>query len=187
MSAVVGPCYAPRDYAGFWRRTLALVLDAIFLLLVRAMMFLGWYFGVPGAQEDRASLAWPAIGWWLIALVYLFGFRFTTRGTPGYRLVGIRYAYILAGEPPWQAIALRSLAAILLWWLFALDHFWILFDARKQAWHDKVSGFYVVKRKAQPIGTERVVQRVTNFLGMTFVSLEPASGDERAPRPADGA
>jgi uncharacterized RDD family membrane protein YckC len=109
------------------------------------------------------------------ALVYLIGFRFSMKGTPGYRVVRIRYAYALSGEPAWYSIAFRSVLAIFLMWIFALDHFWILFDRRKQAWHDKVSGFYVVKSGAQPIKTQRVVQRMVNFMMFTFVVWEPAA------------
>ena len=71
---------------------------------------------------------------------------------------------------------LRSLSAVFLMWFFALDHFWILFDERKQAWHDKVSSFYVIKRYAQPIGTRRIVQGITNIFGLTFICMEPAAG-----------
>jgi uncharacterized RDD family membrane protein YckC len=67
------------------------------------------------------------------ALIYFFGFRFLTNGTPGYRIVRIRYAYMLSGEPPWMSIAFRSFLAGFLMWVFALDHLWILFDERKQA------------------------------------------------------
>jgi hypothetical protein len=53
-------------------------------------------------------------------------------------------------------------------WFFALDHFWILVDKRKQAWHDKMSGFFVVKRGSQPIGQCRMVPRVIGFMLLTF-------------------
>ena len=53
-----------------------------------------------------------------------------------------------------------------------------VFDERKQAWHDKVSGFYVVKRNARPIGTRRVVQRLIHFMMLTFVVFEPVDSDE---------
>ena len=85
----------------------------------------------------------------------------------------IRYAYMLSGRPSVTMLLYRSMMALFLLWFFALDHFWILFDERKQAWHDKVSGFYVVKCRAEPVGTVRVVRRVINFMMLTFVVWEP--------------
>ncbi len=107
------------------------------------------------------------------ALLYSLVFRMTPRGTLGYRTVGIRYAHMLSDRPAWTALAYRAAIALFLLWIFALDHLWILFNRHKQAWHDKVAGFYVVRTNAQPIGTRRVVRRVINFMMLTFVVWEP--------------
>ncbi len=114
--------------------------------------------------------------------VYLIGFRLTTGGTPGYRIIGIRYAYMLSGKADWTALAFRALAAVALTMFFSLNHIWILFDPHRQAWHDKITGFYVVKKSAKPSGTVQVVQRLVNFMMLTFVVWEPVT-DEPAGSP----
>jgi hypothetical protein len=43
-----------------------------------------------------------------------------------------------------------------------------------QTMRGKLSGFYVVKRRAEPIGTQRVVRRVIHFMTLTFEVWEPA-------------
>lgn len=125
-----GPVYKQSDYAGFWRRTAALLVDALLLLAVFYAASWGWYYLAPDAWITRDAYVRLNIGWYLLAAAYVLGFRFLQNGTPGYRLLGIRYAYALDGRPPWWAVALRSVAAVSLMWLFALDHFWILFDKR---------------------------------------------------------
>ena len=178
MTECFGPVYARGDYAGFIRRTVALVFDAALLIGARLALLWGWYLLAPAPWVTDRAYVWLDCAWLVAAAIYFFGFRFTMRGTPGYRLVGIQYAYMLDGKPPLPWVVLRSLLAGFLMCVFALDHIWIIFDERKQAWHDKVSGFYVVKRTARPLGTQKVVQRVINFMMLTFVVWEPAGSTE---------
>ena len=177
MSRELGPIYDKRDYAGFVRRTTALVIDTVILIALYAAVMMGWYTLAPVEWVTDAAHRWIVVVWWVFSFGYMFGFRFLERGTPGYRIMRIRYAYMFSRKPTMAPIMLRSLSAVFLMWFFALDHLWILCDERKQAWHDKVSSFYVIKRSAQPIGTRRIVQGVTNILGLTFICNEPAEGD----------
>ena len=182
MSQAIGPIYDRRDYAGFIRRTTAHVIDAAILFAIFAAVLLGWYGLAPAGWATDTANRWIEAGWCLFSFGYMFGFRFLERGTPGYRIMRIRYVYLFSRKPTRTAIMLRSLSAVFLMWFFALDHFWILFDERKQTWHDKISSFYVIKRAAQPIGTRRIVQGVTNIFGLTFICMEPAE-DRHGPEP----
>ena len=177
MSQEFGPNYDRRDYAGFVRPTAALVIDTVTLIAFYAAVMMGWDSLAPVGWMSEAAYGWITAGWYLFSFGYMFGFRFLERGTPGYRIMRIRYAYMFSRKPTMAPIMLRSLSAVFLMWFFALDHLWILCDERKQTWHDKVSSFYVIKRSAQPIGTRRIVQGVTNILGLTFICNEPAAGD----------
>lgn len=180
MSEQTGPIYSPEAYAGFIRRTLALAIDAAILVTLWVTLPWLWYSSAPPVWVTMESYVWLYAGLIVFAFAYLFGFRLTTGGTPGYRIVRIRYAYMLSGRPSLATIMFRSILALFLLWFFALDHLWILFDERKQAWHDKVSGFYVVKCSAQPVGTTRIVQRVINFMMLSFVVWEPLHGQAGA-------
>jgi uncharacterized RDD family membrane protein YckC len=174
MSELIGPVYARKDYAGFMRRTAALVLDTAIVLtasiVISTVLSLTL---VPDGSEEEMGALWATgsiVGW----IVYMLGFRLSEKGTPGYRIVGIRYEYMFSERPTILARLFRSVSAVALMIFFALDHIWILFDERKQAWHDKVAGFYVVKCEARPIGTQRIVRRVFNSMAMTFFVWEPA-------------
>jgi uncharacterized RDD family membrane protein YckC len=59
----------------------------------------------------------------------------------------------------------RALWGVCLLLGFALDHIWILFDEHKQAWHDKIAGFYVVRGDAQPIAMVPMKRRLIGFMG----------------------
>jgi len=180
MSIQMGPIYDARDYAGFWRRTLAMAIDGIILFSGFLGTVLAWTIVAPDAWVTEQAYGRIFMSFFILGLLYSLGLRFTPEGTLGYRLVGIRYASMVDGKPPVWRILFRSVAAVALLTTFALDHIWILFDERKQAWHDKMSGFYVVKRRAQPLGTQQVVQRVINFMGVTFIVWEPAGADQHS-------
>lgn len=174
MSEQSGPIFAERDYASFWQRTTALIIDAVILLALWVLMAFAAAWIAPSAMDNDDAWDGLILVWWLVVIGYSLAFRMTSRGTLGYRLVGIRYAHMLSDRPPWTALAFRAVVALFLLWLFLLDHLWILFNRHKQAWHDKLAGFYVVRSRAAPIGTRRVVRRVVNFMMLTFVVWEPA-------------
>jgi uncharacterized RDD family membrane protein YckC len=176
MEAQLGPVYAKADYAGFFRRMLALLLDLCILLLTWSVPAIIVCLVYP--QAMHAGGRWLGLALLVLGLAYFFIFRLLERGSPGYRLVGIRYAYVLPGRPSKLWIVLRSLWALFLTMFFGLNHIWILFDPRKQAWHDKLSGFYVVRRRAQPISMQPIVQRLINFMGYTFIVWEPAADSD---------
>jgi uncharacterized RDD family membrane protein YckC len=173
MSERFGPIYATCDYAGFIRRSVALLLDGVILVAAWYVASYGWYYLAPAEWVTQRAYSLISAGWWLLSTVYVLGLRLTLRGTLGYRLVGIQYAYMLDEQPPWTALAFRATLAPVLLWFFALDHFWILVDKRKQAWHDKTTGFFVIKRGTQSIGQCRMVQRVIGFMLLTLTVWEP--------------
>lgn len=173
MSNAIGPVYARNDYVGFVRRTVALLLDVVILGLFVATSAATWETLAPDEWLDGPQHTFFVILVWLCLMAYLFGFRMTNRGTPGYRIMGICYAPMIDGESHAFSRVYRSAIAVFLLLFFALDHLWILFDPCRQALHDKLSGFYVVKRRAQPIGACRVNRRVINFFMLTFMVYEP--------------
>src|SRR5262245_21868759 len=145
MSASLGPVFARRDYAGFFRRTTALFIDAslLFGAFVVAIALI--------TPESRQWIGPIVAAWVLLSTTYMIGLRLTEGGTLGYRLMRIRYVYMLGGTPPFIMRVARALWAVFLLSSLAIDHFWILCDEHKQAWHDKIAGFYVVRCGAQPI------------------------------------
>ncbi len=185
MSLIDGPVYERGDYAGFIRRTVALVFDFLFLVFLYVVVPECWYEFAPAEWVTDESYVWVYYGLFLFAVAYCVGLRMTTGGTLGYRVMRIRYASMFDEKVTWMSVSYRALITIFLLWTFAFDHLWILFDKHKQAWHDKVSGFYVIKCKARPKGTQQVERRLINFMMLTFPVWEP-TGRSAVKSPGQG-
>ena len=174
MSQFFGPVFDRKDYAGFWRRSAALTVDCIILITVYVCISAYWYEVLPGSWVTETVAVNVEFGLFLFVLAYGFLFCLTDRGTIGYRIVGIRYAHMRSQDPDAIQILYRSAVTILMIRsMFLIDHLWVLFDPCKQTWHDKVSGFYVIRRKAQPIGTQQVAQSIVSCLALSFLVWEP--------------
>lgn len=127
--------------AGFIRRSAALIYDtmilaAIFLLVTAIALWLNGGTQVPAA--------------WLRSLflltTYAFYCWFWLHGgqTLGMRAWRLRLVDANDRSPTLRAVSVRFIAAIASWLACGLGHLWILFDARKRAWHDSISHTYVV-------------------------------------------
>jgi uncharacterized RDD family membrane protein YckC len=80
----------------------------------------------------------------LLLLAYHIAFWAWKGTTVGGIIVQLRVVRI-NGEPPRFTDALvRGLASIFSVAVVGLGFFWILRDAERQAWHDKIAGTYVV-------------------------------------------
>lgn len=171
-----GPVYASTDYAGFFRRTAALLFDVLLLILLLFVLLFAAALHTGEEELPSKTAVFCTAATLVCWVVYMLGMRMLERGTLGYRLMRIRYQSVVDGRPPLLARAYRSTLAFVFMFAFLalfLDHLWILFDERKQAWHDKMSGFYVIRKKARPIGSTPVQQRVINFMGLTLFVWEP--------------
>lgn len=80
----------------------------------------------------------------LVGVAYFVGF-WSTGATPGQRILGLRVV-TAAGTPPSVGRSLvRYLAAILSALVIFLGLIWVAFDPKKQSWHDKIAGTFVVR------------------------------------------
>jgi uncharacterized RDD family membrane protein YckC len=164
------------EYAGFWIRLLAYLIDLIPLLIISIVLFaplFGAFFDTVrdmpfprrgttlSAEEYRAlqeqmmrqmteAMApfYPAYGLsQLFSIAYYVGF-WTWRGqTPGMMLLGLRVARESDGIPPGLARSiLRYVGYFISAFVLFIGFIWIAFDSRKQGWHDKIAGTVVVRR-----------------------------------------
>jgi uncharacterized RDD family membrane protein YckC len=166
------------EYAGFWIRTGAYLIDVIPLFIVAMVLFIPIFvsigrvineipmppYGVsvysPEYQAYERALTermteamsgmYPIIGLiQVISIAYFVGF-WTWRGqTPGMMLLGLRVARDVDGTPPGLGRSiLRYVGYFLSWIAFFIGFIWVAFDSRKQGWHDKIAGTVVVRRSA---------------------------------------
>ena len=113
--------------ATFLSRLTAFVLDMILVMLTVLL------FGVDGGVFFLLLLAYHVVFW---------GWKGTTVGGIICQLRVVR----TDGTPLRVTEALvRALSSIFSIAVLGLGYFWILGDAERQAWHDKIAGTYVVK------------------------------------------
>lgn len=142
------------EYAGFWIRTLATVIDSILIMLITFPIFVytyGWaYFDV----EKTGFIAGPAdflISWMLPSIAVII-FWLKKQATPGKMVVGVKVVDAVTGNTisVGQAIG-RYLAYFVSLIPLGLGFVWIAFDSKKQGLHDKLAGTVVVKPKKDDI------------------------------------
>ncbi len=146
----------PTDRAGAATRALALGLDLLIVNLgfsglaavaaLIASAFTGNDNGVSSAALAAGTTLWFALG-----SLYLVGFWSLAGQTPGMRFVGIRLNVEGRGLRLGRSVK-RLIGMVLAVIPFGLGFLGILFDQRRRAWDDRLSGVDVVYE-----GNERAV------------------------------
>lgn len=135
------------EYAGFWSRTGAALIDGILILLITMPILIsiyGWeYLEAEGLVMGPADFL---ISWVLPALATVL-FWLYKNATPGKMAIKAQVVDAQTGHSisVGQAM-LRYLGYFLAILPLGLGIFWVAFDSRKQGWHDKIAGTVVVKR-----------------------------------------
>lgn len=145
-------------HAGFWFRLLAYLIDSVLLgvvlkagLLAAGFVF-GFFYGLiyKNNIDERTFVAMgEAIDVCLpIIMVYLWFALFESskwQATPGKRVLGLKVTTLDGGRvSPGQASG-RYWAKLLSVLPFCLGFLWIVWDEKKQGFHDHLSGCLVVK------------------------------------------
>ena len=156
-----GQPLVPVRVAGFWRRLVATFVDTVILLFTAGPLFYGLIqiTGNPGPLRGGLGLdgvlqflavdpidivLWcaPLLG---MAALYFILFIALSGRTPGQKLVGIRVINRAGGPPgPWRAM-LRLAGTALGLAPGGLGSLWMAFDREKRAFHDYLTGTYVVR------------------------------------------
>lgn len=147
------------EYAGFWTRVGASLIDTVLLFAITVPLLIAVY----GRQywEDSSLVLGPAdflISYVMPAvLVVLLWVRLSK--TPGKMAVGATIVDARTGGKPSTAqFIIRYLGYYVSTLPLGLGLIWVGFDPRKQGWHDKMAGTVVVRRKdgaAEPVRFER--------------------------------
>ena len=102
--------------------------------------------GKPDGALIAAAIALAVIGWLIVAFIYLRALGRSGQ-TWGRRIVGIKVIGETTGEPIGfgRALGRQLFAAFISGQIFYLGYLWMLWDDKKQTWHDKVVRSIVVK------------------------------------------
>lgn len=147
-------------YAGFWIRFIASVIDTILVSILIAPLIRFFFShnasvstsvfnsnGFSSYNFESLSAVSPLgnLIYTLVVLIVVVSFWLYRSATPGKMLLNLKIvdAKTGAGLTPGQSI-IRYLGYFVSTLFFCMGFIWAGFDPRKQAWHDKMAGTYVV-------------------------------------------
>jgi uncharacterized RDD family membrane protein YckC len=134
-------------YAGFWIRVLASLIDGVILFAVNFVIQM--VTGGPNVATDgtvTANGTAQALGQ-IAGIAYTVGFWGTKSATPGKMALGLMVVDQDGKEITWVKAILRYVGYFVSALPLGLGFIWAGFDAKKQGWHDKIAGTYVIYRK----------------------------------------
>lgn len=143
-------------YAGFFQRVFALLIDLVVLVIVNIVISLpiGVIFGLSGSGLSGTLRITVQIIGLVVFWVYFVFLTHKYGQTLGKRAMSIRVQKEVTGErldtvsTILREVVGRGLEAILSLVLIGiLGYFWMLWDDKKQTWHDKIAKSVVVKVK----------------------------------------
>lgn len=166
-----------RVLAGFWRRALAALLDALLVAVVAIAAEAGYLASTGSWEPDFSDPAQPIVGATVALAAVLYDLLLTWRigGTLGKRALGIRVAPREGGRPGFGQLLGRMLARVISLLPALLGFLWAGWDRRKQTWHDKLADTVVVRDDA-PVA--RPVAASANPEDLGTAMLPPSSGPE---------
>lgn len=150
------------EYAGFGRRILAYWVD--FLILFPVGLTIQQILGanpfamfqyetleqLQKAQQSGTNTI-PTLISLAIGLAYFLIMWVNYDGaTPGKRLMAIKIIRSDGSKLSYPSAFLRYIGYFVSAFVFGLGYLWMIWDKKKQAWHDKIAGTVVVKTDAQP-------------------------------------
>lgn len=141
------------EYAGFWMRLGAYLIDGIILSAVDWIIwiFFGLIIAAIAGGDERVSgavVAVSLIAWLLtiaVSIAYLVCFWQWRGQTPGKMALGIKIIKTDGSTLTWGSALIRFLGYIVSTVILYIGFIWIAFDGRKQGIHDKIAETYVVK------------------------------------------
>jgi uncharacterized RDD family membrane protein YckC len=141
------------EYAGFWARVGATLIDQLLLLLVTAYPLVKIYgkefFLPPSNAPFRLVRGWAdfLLSWVFPAAVILIFWHFFC-ATPGKMAIRATIVDARTGKKPsLLQFVLRYLGYFASLLPIGLGYFWIAWDKRKQGWHDKIAGTVVIRER----------------------------------------
>jgi uncharacterized RDD family membrane protein YckC len=195
-----------RIYGGFWRRLVAFGIDKIILYLVSLLLLATGIFALGRGGISLCRIAATGDlprGTGLFAFVYLVAmfitdmiyftwFHGSVGQTPGKMLLGLRVIQASGEKMTFGVAFLRWVGTLLSGLFLSLGYLWIVFDGRKQGWHDKIAVTLVIRTASEPSTALPVPSRplaeaaiIGQAAGVgTPAPADPACRPEAAPPPS---
>jgi len=135
-----------KEYAGFWIRTGAALIDLIIMIIV-IYVPLSFIYGADYWLGDKwVHGFWDLLLAYVLPVIATIWFWIRYLGTPGKMATNLEVVDAKTGNKLslGQAIG-RYFAYILAFLPLGLGVIWVGIDKKKQGWHDKLAGSVVIK------------------------------------------
>jgi len=139
-----------QNYAGFWIRLVARFIDWLILMSLAFVIILLPFFkhGIIPTYEQNVSISSLILilFWFIIAIVYDIYFIKKYNATPGKMIMRIKVIKVDNSNITWGDSILRWFIYRIGsgWWVLFLGALWVIWDKKKQGWHDKVANTLVI-------------------------------------------
>ena len=144
------------EYAGFWIRVWASVIDTLLLGIVVYPLLTAIYGDAYWEGTNFVHGPLDFLISWVLPAVAVIAFWMARQATPGKMAIAARIVDANTGNNPSTGqLLIRYLGYFVSCIPLGLGIFWVAFDSRKQGWHDKMAGTVVVRKKS---GTTRPVE-----------------------------
>ncbi|MBN2108617.1 MAG: RDD family protein [Deltaproteobacteria bacterium] len=137
-------------YGGFWRRFWACMLDGIVLGFV-SMLVYGAGLGIvgyiaPEIEDPAKALLIPQlVANTILKAFYFIYFHALSGQTVGKLALGLKVVGRDGGAIGFALATVRYFGSFISLLCAGLGFVWIAFDSRRQGWHDKMAGSFVVR------------------------------------------
>lgn len=136
------------EYAGFWLRLWAGVVDSLLLMMVLIPLTIAVFGWSRLTTELHVSGTSDLLVSWILPTTLIFAVWTGRNRTQGMSVIS---AEVLdertSGPPSFGQHVGRYLGYFLAVIPFGLGLIWVAFDSKKQGWHDKLAGTIVVRRR----------------------------------------
>jgi uncharacterized RDD family membrane protein YckC len=159
------------NVVGFGWRLVAALIDGLlvgFLSFLFAFIigFIIWFAQIYGEGKFYPTERLFTVFGFILSIAYYVGFWVRSGQTPGKTALGLKVVSTDGSPVSWGKAFLRYIGYIINIIIFLLGFLWIAFDQKRQGWHDKMAGTYVI------------------FAGTTFsdadvVTIVPADRDRK--------
>ncbi len=139
-----------KEYAGFWIRFAASLIDTVLLLLLTTPL-MHWVYGeVYWSSDDFLLGGWDLVLNWICPLIATVAFWVYRSATPGKMALKLE---VLDADTGRRLTLSKSVIRYLAYYISAiplcLGFIWIAFNGKKQGWHDLIANTVVVRKVIQ--------------------------------------
>lgn len=143
------------QYAGFWIRVWATMIDTLLICVITFPILIGIYGTEYFESEKFIEGSWDFLFSWVLPAIGTILFWIYKCATPGKMAVSTKIVDAKTGQTPSisQLIG-RYFAYIVSFLPLGLGFVWVSWDKKKQSWHDKLAGTVVIRRinpKEEPV------------------------------------